>query len=436
MELEVLREVSQSYLTRLWNQELFHRPEKQDLSSLANRISRWFTGGVLLIAAATAAYWLHVDSSMAVHAVASVLIVACPCALALSTPFTTGAALNLLARAGLFLRDGTVVERLARICRVVFDKTGTLTSTATSDVVFDGLPLSATEGSRLAALLANSVHPLSRRIRASLHDAQSSPIVSWPVTDYEELPGSGVRARVGGETMCVGSLAWLAAQGVGEVPVAEMTVADITAAEIPAETAVYVAIGQRYCGVFRLGNNYRNGVPALLRQLRSRLPLHLLSGDNDRERGRLLPLFGDDEKLRFAQSQQAKLQFVKDLEQHHLVLMVGDGLNDAGALKQSSVGIAVSDDVAAFSPACDGILQADRLIRLPAFLHFARACLLIVACSFVLFLLYNLIGLTYAVSGALSPLVSAVLMPISSVSVIAFTAIATRLAARWTGIAE
>ena len=426
IELEVLREVSQSYLTRLWNQELFHRPEQDDLSSLANRISRWFTGGVLLIASVTAAYWIHTDPSMALHAVASVLIVACPCALALSTPFTTGAALNLLARAGLFLRDGAVVERLARTRAVVLDKTGTLTSSGDGDVVFHGVPLSAAEGTQLAALLANSVHPLSRRIRAVLLDAQSSPAQSLPVTNYEEVAGSGAHAYVGGEIMCVGSRVWLEGQGVADMPAAEM----------PAETAVYVAIGRRYRGVFRLGNSYRSGVPGLLRQLRTRFPLYLLSGDNDRERERLLPLFGDDEKLCFAQSPQAKLHFVEQLEQRHRVLMVGDGLNDAGALKQSSVGITVSDDVAAFSPACDGILQADRLARLPAFLQFARVCLLIVASSFVLSLLYNVIGLTYAVSGALSPLVSALLMPISSVSVIAFTAISTRLAARWTGIAR
>ncbi|MDA0335818.1 MAG: HAD family hydrolase [bacterium] len=312
------------------------------------------------------------------------------------------------------------MERLARISAIVFDKTGTLTAPGDSDVVFDGVPLTPAEGQRLASLLTHSVHPLSRRICASLPAAAPS----HPVADYDEVPGFGLCARIDGVTVCAGSRAWLERQGV----------VDVSAEVVHAETAVYVAMGNRCRGTFHLGNSHRKGVCESLAQLR--LPLYLLSGDNDRERSRLLPLFGADERMRFAQSPQAKLHFVEDLERRQRVLMVGDGLNDAGALKQSSVGLTVSDDVAAFSPACDGILQADRLAHLPVLLHFARVCLLIVASSFALSLLYNLIGLSYAVSGALSPLVSALLMPVSSVSVIAFTTLATRLAARWTGIAR
>lgn len=415
IELDVLREVSQSYLTRLWNQQVFHGPAPEDLSSLANRVSRWFTAAVLVIAAATALYWLRTDPALAAHAVTSVLIVACPCALALSTPFTTGTALNLLARAGLFLRDGAVVERLARTSAVVFDKTGTLTSPGDSDVLFDGALLTTQEQGRLAALLENSVHPLSRRVLSDL----SAP-VSESVEVFHEQPGAGLYGRVGDVAIHVGSRAWLKDQDV----------LGIRGNTSTAETAVYVAFDGHCRGMFRLGNAYRAGVPDLLQKLRARWPLYLLSGDNDQERGRLLPLFGDEERLRFAQSPEAKLQFVRDLESEHQVLMVGDGLNDAGALKQSSVGIAVTEDIAAFSPACDGILQADRLLQLPACLRFARTCLRIVGISFGLSLLYNLAGLTYAVTGALSPLVSALLMPLSSVTVIAFTTIATRWAAR------
>ena len=173
----------------------------------------------------------------------------------------------------------------------------------------------------------------------------------------------------------------------------------------------------------------------MLGRLRSRFDLFLLSGDNDRDGPLLQPHF-DAGRLHFAQSPEQKLRFVRELETAQRVLMVGDGLNDAGALKQSSVGIAVSEDVAAFSPACDGILQAGSLERLPSYLRFARACLLIVAASFGLSLLYNAVGLSFAVRGSLSPLLSAVLMPLSSISVIAFTAVATRWAARATGVSR
>ncbi|MBT3343081.1 MAG: HAD-IC family P-type ATPase [Gemmatimonadetes bacterium] len=420
IELEVLREVSQSYLTRLWNQELFHQPGGDDLSLLANRFSRWFTGAVIAIATGTAAYWLWVDATIAAHAVTSVLIIACPCALALSTPFTTGAALNLLSRTGLYLRDGAVVERLARIGQIIFDKTGTLTSTQDNDVFFTGdAELSQSEAGNLAAVLANSVHPLSRKILSQLPASTSLPEVS----DYEEAPGLGLRGHVATMHVCAGSRQWLRNNGVdGDWP------------ETDAGTRVYIAIDGTYRGCFQLSNAYRDGAVDMLKALRTQYPLMLLSGDNDREQQRLLPLFGDEAQLRFSQSPEQKLTVVRDLEQSQRVLMVGDGLNDAGALKASSVGIAVSEEIAAFSPACDGILGADAIQRLPAILHFARLCLLIVMISFGLSLLYNVVGLSFAVRGSLSPLLSAILMPVSSVSVIAFTAIATRLAARWTGI--
>ena len=420
IELEVLREVSHSYLTRLWNQDLFHRPASDDLSLLANRFSRWFTAAVLIIAGGTGAYWLTVDAAIAAHAVTSVLIIACPCALALSTPFTTGAALNLLARAGLYLRDGSVVERLARISRIIFDKTGTLTSTRDNDVTFAGpQALDSTAGRQLASLLANSVHPLSRKILTQLPAAASLASVS----DYHEAPGLGLRGCVDSVQICAGSRQWLQDNGVeGQWPDAAMG------------TAVHVAIDGAYRGHFQLSHAIREGAAQMLTSLQSDYPLMLLSGDNDRERQRLLPLFGDQAQMRFSQSPEQKLGVVRDLELTGPVLMVGDGLNDAGALKASSVGIAVSEEIAAFSPACDGILSADTIERLPEILHFSRLCLLIIILSFGLSLLYNTVGLSFAVRGSLSPLLSAVLMPVSSVSVIAFTAVATRLAARWTGI--
>ena len=418
LELEVLREASQSYLTRLWNRDLERQEEGADLALLINRVSRWFTAAVLAVAAATAAYWLRVDPTMAAHAATSVLIIACPCALALSTPFTTGAALNLLARGGLYLREGPVVERLARVAAIVFDKTGTLTSTRDNEVVFSGPALETGDGARLAALLANSVHPLSRKIHGQL------PRPTAAASDYEEAPGLGLRAVVDGTAVCVGSREWLLRQGVSLTSLPEA----------PAGTAVYVAIAGAYRGFFHLGNVYRPGVDSMLMALRARWPLHLLSGDNDRERERLRPLFGTTAGLHFSQSPEQKLRRVRHLETTQPVLMVGDGLNDAGALMHSSVGLAVTEDVTAFSPACDGILHADSLTRLPGFLHFARLCMLVVASSIGLSLVYNIVGLSFAVRGWLSPMLSAVLMPLSSVSVIAFTAVATRLAARHAGI--
>ncbi|MBT5058941.1 MAG: HAD-IC family P-type ATPase [Gemmatimonadetes bacterium] len=433
IELVVLRDVSQSYLTRLWNQDLFHGPATDDLSLLANRFSRWFTAAVVSIAVLTALYWLQADPTIAIHAATSVLIIACPCALALSTPFTTGAAMNLLARVGLYLREGSVVEKLAGISTIVFDKTGTLTSTHHSDVVFAGTDgdLTAAQKLGLAALLSNSVHPLSRKLLDQL-PAATSP----EVAEYLEAPGLGISGRIDKTSWCVGSRQWLIQNGVPLERIVAGTGSEQLHADDqdPTGATVHIAANSIHLGMYRLGHAYRGGLSQLMAQLRRRYQLMLLSGDNDRERQRLLPLMGDSTQMHFSQSPEQKLATVQRLEQSQSVMMVGDGLNDAGALRGSSVGIAVSEQIAAFSPACDGILDADAIHRLPAILHFARLCLGIVIASFILSLAYNIIGLSFAVRGNLSPLLSAVLMPLSSVSVIAFTAIATRGAARWTGL--
>jgi Cu+-exporting ATPase len=419
VEMVVLREVSQSRLTRLWNHAAFRKERGEELNLMVNAVSRHFTAAVLAIAALAGLFWLRADPGLAASAFTSVLIIACPCALSLSTPFTMGTAVNLLGRAGLYLKNTGVVERLARIDAIVFDKTGTLTSAQRMEVEFVGAPLAPAEAALLAGALRNSLHPLSRRLLEALPGDGEGP----GVTNYREEPGKGLRCAVDGRELVVGSRAWLVEGGLpeDELPPA------------PAGTAVFVAIGSRFRGYYRLVGAYRKHIDHLFAALRGRFRLFLLSGDNDRERGRLQPFFGDAGRLRFDQSPADKLEFVRRLqEEGSRALVVGDGLNDAGALRHGEVGIAVAEG--AFSPACDGILDADRLAALPAFLRFARACRGVVVASFVLSFLYNVVGLSFAVRGSLSPLLSAVLMPLSSVSVIAFTTAATRLLAGRAGV--
>ncbi len=254
----------------------------------------------------------------------------------------------------------------------------------------------------VTACLKSSTHPLSRQI---------SSVQSVPPTifHYEghfiEKAHCGIAGNIDGHSIALGSASW-----IGELT--NITTSDTA-------SSVHLAIDAKYRGYFRLSNTYREGLDVLLKKLVATRELYLLSGDNDHERGNLLPFFPEDH-LSFYQAPEDKLRFVKTLQDNKkIVAMIGDGLNDAGALQQSNVGIALTEDTSAFTPACDAILAAENLNLLPEYLDFARYALRVLVGCFVLSLVYNFVGLSFAVTGKLSPLITAILMPLSSLSVVA-----------------
>jgi Cu+-exporting ATPase len=202
-----------------------------------------------------------------------------------------------------------------------------------------------------------------------------------------------------------------------------------------AGAAVFVAIDGERRGAFALENSLRPEVEQLIERLGGRFELALLSGDNEREAARFEKIFGSRTVLKFNQSPADKLRFIRELQQRgHKVMMVGDGLNDAGALKQADVGVAVVDQTGAFSPASDVILDAAELNRLARVLEFSRRAGRVVRTGFVISAIYNLIGVSFAATGLLQPMVCAILMPISSASVVFFSCSATMWTARRMGL--
>jgi P-type Cu+ transporter len=170
-----------------------------------------------------------------------------------------------------------------------------------------------------------------------------------------------------------------------------------------------------------LAGALRTEADALVARLSLNYELALLSGDNERERERFRALFGTGAHLQFNQSPLDKLGFIKRLQREgKTVMMVGDGLNDAGALKQADVGAAVVESVSAFSPASDIIASATMVPRLAEVLRYAKQSVATVRAAFLISTVYNIVGISIAASGNLSPVVCAILMPVSSVSVVAF----------------
>lgn len=416
IELETVKPVSQSYLASLWNHETFRKADSRDLSSLTNRFSRVFTPLVICIAACAAIFWAFNDPTRALKAGTAVLIVACPCALALAAPFALGTAQRWLARFDVFLKNPLVVERLAEIDTVIFDKTGTLTAPKSSRIAFSGSPLETREESWIFSLTRLSIHPYSVRISEALADRHFPE----PVLSYLETPGAGIEGQVQGREIWLGSGAWLASRGV-EIP------------SVPKAhgAVVFVAIDGRYRGFYSLRAEVRPDTDRLLQALARDRELALLSGDNNQEEERFRALFGPEAKLQFNRSPVEKLEFIQSLQSRgRKTMMVGDGLNDAGALKQSEVGVAVVEQVGAFSPASDVIMAASRVPRLADVLAYSRSVTRVVRWSFGLSALYNLVGLSFAAAGLLSPVICAILMPLSSISVVLFASGATTWMAR------
>ena len=447
--IEVVKPVQQSALTRLWNSEAFQKERHDVVTDPVHRIAKRFTAYVLTIALGAWLFWIGRDAGTAWNALTATLIVACPCALALSLPFTYGSAMRYLGRAGAYLKNTLVVERMAGVRSLVFDKTGTLTPAAAFSVRFEAVSrgvesaetveaVNAAVRAAVAAVAASSAHPLSRAIARHWTDAGESGIALPGVDGFLEQPGAGITAWAGGHRVRIGSARWVGA----DVAPADWAFPETDALQGTdgpdglRTSLVYVALDDQPLGRFHFTKPLRTGIAEELSQLASRYDLHLFSGDADSERAAFARWFPAGQ-THFNQQPEDKMAYIAARQAEHpgtFVAMIGDGLNDAGALRQADLGVAVVDDLYAFSPASDLILSAHALPYLGRMLDFARESRRTVYLLFAISFCYNLVGLSFAVQGTLTPIVAAILMPVSSFTVVAVALIRTRYAWRKVGL--
>ena len=415
IELQIVNEVSQSYITRLWNNDIFKGTKNKE-QSFIHPWSRYFTAALFSVAVVTAIFWAITDTTKLLPAVTAVLIVACPCSLLLSATFTYGNMLRIFGKNKLYLKNAGVIESLAKTNTIVFDKTGTITQNHSSVVMYNGTPLTQKELAAVQAVTKQSSHPLSKIIADNLATFTSDQLLT--VDSFKEFTGKGIEALVNNLPVKIGSAAF-----VDEL---------YNAAGYDTGSHIHVLLNKVHKGAFTISNNYRPGIKTAISMLQQKkYELHLLSGDNDTEKNNLTKLFGKNSDIQFNQSPQDKLQTIQQLQaRHKKVLMIGDGLNDAGALMQSDTGIAVSDNTAQFSPACDAIIDGSKIGMIHQFLAYAKSGKKIVAVSFTLSILYNIVGLSFAVQGTLSPVVAAILMPASSISIVLLVTLLSSLSAR------
>lgn len=396
IEVEVVKSVEQSYLTQLWSNDVFDKTKQTHFETITDSISKRFTVSLLIIAILATSFWLFIDASKALNVFTAVLIVACPCAIALAAPFTLGNMLRIFGKHRLYLKDSSILEKMATIDTVVFDKTGTLTTNAKNVITYEGLALTEDEQSLLTSTLRASNHPLSRSLYAILDQNHISTL-----DDFSEEVGKGITGRINDAHIKIGALNFVTSNR-------EKLSYD------EQKTEVHISTDSGYKGCYLFYTEYREGIKAVFDQLQSSAQTIILSGDNAGEKEYLQNLLPSNTKMHFDHKPEDKLEFIKQLQgKGRKVLMIGDGLNDAGALAQSEVGISVSENINVFSPACDGILDASRFQDLPNFLALSRKAKQTINYAFVFSLLYNLIGLGFAISGNLAPVVAAILMPLA-----------------------
>lgn len=411
IELLVSKAVEQSYLTQLWNQEKSTDKYFSRLNEMVNKVSQYFTIVILSIAILAGTYWLFFDKTLTVFVFTSILIIACPCALALTVPFTFGSTLRHFGRNGFYLKKAEVIEQLYKVTHIVFDKTGTITQNKAMHIEFVGDDLPESFIPRIKSLVRHSTHPLSTALFLNLEgDADIE------IEGFKEIPGMGITGIIEGERMNMGSRKFVSGKDEKEESL---------------KTKVYLFYKDKIWGYFFMENQYRDGLKEVIDDLNKSFTLHLLSGDNEAERENLKAIFGPASNLFFSQSPTDKLEYVKKLKENGArVLMVGDGLNDAGALNESDVGITIADDIYHFSPACDAILESTKFSKLSRYIRFTNFSISIVKISFIISFIYNIAGLYFAVSGMLTPVIAAILMPLSSVSVVAFATFSISWSAR------
>ncbi len=409
-----LKEASQSYLTHLWNKsnqdgdKVSENAETKKKVKHTDWVSHYFTWGILLIALVTAGVWLVLDPSKALWSATAVLIISCPCALLLSETFTKGNILRNLSKIGLYVKNEAVLDQLAHTDHIIFDKTGTLTEAKNFNTLFKGKTLSDFERTFIYSAVSHSRHPYSQAIATYLDEAE---ILEGIVV--KEISGGGLEAFIDKHYLRIGSEEFVYRRS-------KQATETVDAAKKSSE--VYVMLDHDFVGVYNFKNYYRENIPETLKQLSSEYELSVLSGDNRAEYDNLRSMLGGQVNLNFNQKPDDKRAYIHQLKkQGRNTLMVGDGLNDNGALQESDCGLIICEESNSFFPGGDALLDASSVAQLGKILSVAKKIKPIIYLTFGLSLVYNLTGLFFAVQGSLSPLIAAILMPASSITIILLT---------------
>ncbi|MCX6094531.1 MAG: heavy metal translocating P-type ATPase [Candidatus Bipolaricaulota bacterium] len=410
---------------------------KVPIQALADRVTRVFVPVILVLALATFVLWLaapavfagitawasgflpwvHGDLSLfsrALFAAVAVLVIACPCALGLATPTALSVGSGKGAENGILFRSGEAIQTLREVDTIVFDKTGTITEGRPN--VTDAVPVGVDEFDLLR--LAGSVeegseHPLGRAVVAACRERG---VKLDAVEQFVAFPGKGVRGRVDGRDVFAGSLVWVR----GEVGVEDSTVASsVEKLEADGKSAVVVADASGWLGVLGIADRPKAGAAAAIEELRALgLDVVLLTGDNERV-ARVVGQAVGIERVVAGVLPDGKVRVVEALQREgHVVAMVGDGINDAPALRAANVGIALGTGTDVAIETGDVTLVSGEPAAVARAVRLSRATFRKIRQNLFWAFFYNVVAIPLAVAGLLHPLVAEAAMALSSINVV------------------
>ncbi len=407
LRLRVLATGEGTRVARLMSLVADAAQRRAPIVQLADRASSWFLAGMLILAVVTFAIWWIIAPSTALERAIALLVVTCPCALGLATPLAMSVGLGRAARMGLLVKGGDAVQRLAAPRGTIFlDKTGTVTFGRMRVVRWEGdhsvRPL-------VAALERGSSHPIARGLLDSLGESDLA------ANDVTQTTGGGIEGLVLGQRVVVGSPAFVRARCT--IDRTGSSEHDITVAGL---TPVAIGIDGRIVAIAGLGDEIRPDARATIRHLTNLgWRVGMLSGDHDRVVTDLARSAGVDPALTFgALSPEQKLAKVREHSETGPVLMVGDGVNDAAALAAAGVGVAMHGGAEASLAAADVYISRPELGALVELIEGSRRTMRVVKRGLATSTFYNLTAGCLAVAGLINPVAAAILMPISSLTIL------------------
>jgi Cu2+-exporting ATPase len=391
---------------------------------MADRLAGWFVMAVLGLAVMTLGLWLWLDPAQAVDNSVALLIVCCPCALGLSTPLAVAVALGRAAKRRILVKGGETLELLAQPSTVVLDKTGTITAGRAAVVQFFGddrvKPL-------IAAIEHHSSHPIALAMIEAFEDEHASLHSTLTALDVQQTPGGGLVGRIDGKQVAVGSPAYVRSQSANINPTQLEAIRHVVRA---GNTPVVASVDQQASAVIGIGDPIRDDAPRAIGDLRKLgYQVHILSGDHPDVVSKVAKRLGVPEaQARGAASPEQKVAYLENLMKNADTVMVGDGVNDAAALAAATVGIAVHGGAEASLASADVYLSRPGLTPIVELIRAARRTVRTIRLSLLASLCYNVVAAALAMAGIIGPLTAAVLMPISS-----FTVVTLALASRTFG---